>query len=154
MTLRTKEGFAISDSSAVNNSSVIKNETRYIAVWELILSAAMQAVFLVAGRWNYKVLLGNLLSAPFAVLNFYLMCRTVERTLKRTETDEKEARNFAKMSQTLRSFMIFGIAVIGAAVPCFNTISAILPLLFPKPAAYMRVFFTKKSSSDRGDEHG
>ena len=68
MTLRTKEGFAISDSSAVNNSSVIKNETRYIAVWELILSAAMQAVFLVAGRWDYKVLLGNLLSAPFAVL--------------------------------------------------------------------------------------
>lgn len=136
----------------ISNSSVIKENTRYIAAWEIILSAAMQAVFLVIGKWDYRVLLGNLLSAPFAVLNFYLMCRTVEKTLERERTDEKEARSFAKMSQTLRSFMMFAVAVIGAAVPCFNIWTALLPLMFPRIAAYMRVFFTKKDTADRGDD--
>lgn len=119
----------------------------------MILSAALQAVFLVIGKWDYTVLLGNLLSAPFAVLNFYLMCRTVEKTLEREEKDEKDARNFAKMSQTLRSFMLFAVAVIGAAAPCFNIWTALLPLMFPRIAAYMRVFFMKKDKVDRGDEH-
>ena len=52
------------------SDKVIKKETRFIAVWELILSAAMEAVFLIIGKWDYTVLLGNLLSGSVAVLNF------------------------------------------------------------------------------------
>ena len=33
----------------------------------------MQAAFLVSGFWDYTVLLGNLLSAAAAVLNFFLL---------------------------------------------------------------------------------
>lgn len=125
------------------SGSLIKSETKYIAAWELILSAAMQAVFLVLGRWDYTVLLGNLFSGAVAVGNFYLMARTVERTLEKEQTDEKEARTFAQLSQTLRSFMILAAAALGAILPCFNIIAAILPLLFPKVAALARVFFIK-----------
>ncbi len=139
----------------IGNSAVIKQETKYIAVWELILSAALQAVFLIIGKWDYKVLLGNIWSAPFAVLNFYLMCRTVEKTLEKGENDEKEARDFAKLSQTMRSFMILGVAVIGVVVPVFSIWTAILPLLFPRIAAFLRVLFNKeKDTVERGEDHG
>ncbi|SDA09434.1 hypothetical protein SAMN02910447_00254 [Ruminococcus sp. YE71] len=153
--IRPPCAFFVKELVCIGNSAVIKQETKYIAVWELILSAALQAVFLVIGKWDYKVLLGNLWSAPFAVLNFYLMCRTVEKTLQKGESDEKNARDYAKLSQTLRSFMLLGVAVIGAVVPVFSIWSALLPLLFPRIAAYLRVFFTRNEDTvNRGETHG
>lgn len=128
---------------------VVKKETKFIAVWEVIFSAVMQAVFLVLGKWDYTVLLGNLLSAPIAVLNFLLMGLTVVKTLEKQKEDDdgKEARQYAKVSQTMRSFMIIIVCVIGYALPCFNLISVIVPLLFPKMSAWIRMMFVKDSAA-------
>ena len=41
----------------------VQKETKYIAAVVIVLSAAMEAVFLVLGKWNYTVLLGNALGA-------------------------------------------------------------------------------------------
>ena len=41
----------------------IKQETKYIALTTLILSALMEAVYLIIGQWNLAVLFGNLLGA-------------------------------------------------------------------------------------------
>ena len=51
----------------------VKRETYYIGVWVLLLSAVLQSVFLILGKWNYTVLLGNVLSAALAVGNFLLL---------------------------------------------------------------------------------
>ena len=51
----------------------VRKETLYIGVAVLILSALMEAVFLIIGKWDYTVLLCNLLSGCAAVLNFFLM---------------------------------------------------------------------------------
>ncbi len=42
--------------------AIVRRETIYIAVWVGILSLLMEAVFLIIGKWDYTVLLGNLLS--------------------------------------------------------------------------------------------
>lgn len=120
--------------------SVVKKETIYIAAWELILGAAMQAVFLVLKKWDYTVILGCLCGAAVAVLNFYLMGLTVEKSL---DKEEKEARKFIQLSQTLRNFMVFGWAILGAVLPCFNIVAALLPLLFPSIAVRLRMFTVK-----------
>ena len=135
---------------------IVKKETRFIALWVVILSAAMQAVFLVCGRWDYTVLLGNLLSGTAAVLDFWLMGVTVVRTLEKEKDDEdgKEARQYAKVSQTMRRFMIIIVAVIGCAAPCFNIISVIVPLLFPKLAAWIRMLFVKGSDAPADNAPG
>lgn len=137
---------------STDNKSLIRRETEYIAVWEVIFSAAMQAVFLVIGRWDYRVLLGNLLSGSAAVLNFYLMSVTVAKTLEKEREDEKEARSFAKMSQTMRSFMLFCVGVLGVTLPCFNVVSALLPLIFPRIAAWLRVMFMKDAPADTAED--
>ena len=62
------------------DETVLK-ETKYIAAWIFIFSVLMQAVFLVICEWNYTVLLGNILSAVFSVLNFFLMGLTVQKAL-------------------------------------------------------------------------
>ena len=122
------------------DETVLK-ETKYIAAWIFIFSVLMQAIFLVISEWNYTVLLGNLLSALFAVLNFFLMGITVQKAL---DKDEKEAKTLVKVSQLYRSLMILVVTVIGVALPCFNTVAVIVPVFFPRIAIAMRPLFDKK----------
>ena len=64
---------------------IIVKETKYVAAWIVILSMLMQSVFLIIGRWNYTVLLGNIYSAFFGTLNFLLMGLTVQKALGELE---------------------------------------------------------------------
>ncbi|MBQ4055157.1 MAG: hypothetical protein IJD17_05540 [Clostridia bacterium] len=120
------------------DSTVIK-ETKYIALWVLILSALMQAVFLVIGRWDYSVLFGNLLGAIASVLNFFLMGITVQKALGR---EEKEARALMKTSQIYRNLMVLVIVVIG--VVFFNIWATAIPVFFARIAITFRPIFDKK----------
>ena len=122
------------------DETVLK-ETKYIAAWIFIFSVLMQAVFLVISEWNYTVLLGNILSAVFSVLNFFLMGLTVQKAL---DKDEKEAKTLVKVSQLYRSLMILVVTVVGVALPCFNTVAVIVPVFFPRIAIAMRPLFDKK----------
>lgn len=124
------------------DATVIK-ETKYIAIWALVLSALMQAVFLVIGKWDYTVLLGNLLSGAAAILNFFLMGITVQKALKK---DEKEAKNTMKVSQLYRFLLLAVIITIGAALSCFNIWAVIIPMFFTRIAIAFRPLFDKKKS--------
>jgi len=101
----------------------------------------MEAIFLIIGKWDYTVLLGNLLSAFAAILNFLLMGISVQIAVSK---DEKGARNVVKLSQSLRNLMLFAFAALGVLLPCFNTWSSIIPLLFPSIAVLLRKFLNKK----------
>lgn len=122
------------------DETVLK-ETEYIAFWVLIFSVLMQAVFLVLKKWDYTVLLGNLLSAVFAVINFFLMGITVQKAVLK---EEKEAKTTMKVSQMYRTLMILVVTVIGVALPCFNTVAVIIPIFFVRVAIAIRPMFDKK----------
>ena len=122
-------------SMAKINGTVLK-ETRYIAVFSLVLSLLMQAVFLIVLRkFDYTVLLGNLLGFIAGVGNFFFMGIGVQKAV---EKDEKGAKNVLKLSQTARFFGIFVIAAIGIVLDCFNTVAVIVPLFFPRIAIAAR----------------
>jgi len=71
------------------DATVLK-ETGFIAAFTLILSLLMQSVFLIIGKWDYTVLLGNLLGYLAAVGNFFLLGLTVQSAV---EKEEKEAKS-------------------------------------------------------------
>ncbi len=125
--------------------NVVKRETLYIAGWVVVLSIIMQAVFLILKRWDYTVLLGNILSGVFAVANFFVMGITVERAVSK---DEKEAKTAMRASQSVRTFMLFTAAAVGVLAPCFNTWASIIPLFFPRIAIAFRPCFGNKEVSD------
>ena len=124
------------------DATVIK-ETKYIALWVLVFSVLMEAVFLVAGIWDYTVLLGNLLGGLVAVLNFFLMGITVQSAIQK---EEKAAKSTMKVSMLYRNLLILVSAILGVVLPFFNTYSSIIPLFFPRIAIFFRPFFDKKKS--------
>lgn len=122
------------------------SETRYIAVFEILLSVLMQAVFLVTGKWDYTVLLGNVYSAVIAVLNFLFMGIGIQKSLGK---DENTAKAVLASSQRIRMFLLFIAAMIGALLPVFNIIAVLLPLLFPRLAVAARPIADRNKTDKR-----
>lgn len=123
---------------------VVKKETKYIALWVLLLSVLGEAVVLVIGKWDYTVLLGNLLGAGVAVLNFLLMGLTVQKAL--TKTDEKEAKTAIKTSQIYRFLFLIIVVILGVVIPVFNMWAVLVPMFFPRIAIIFRPFFDKNKA--------
>ncbi len=121
--------------------ATIWKETGYVALVTLVLSVLMQSVFLIVGKWDITVLLGNLLGGIAAVGNFFLMGLTVQSALG---LDAKEAKNRMKLSQMLRTLLLFAFAVVGYVVSVFNLIAVILPYIFPRIAVALRALSIKK----------
>ena len=143
-----KEGGSIGKIDAT-----VKRETLYIAVWELLLSVLMEAVFLIIRKWDLTVLLGNLLGGGIAVLNFFLLGLTVQKAV---DKEEKEAKDAMKASQAMRTLMMFVTAALGALLPVFNIFATLIPLLFPRIAIAFRPKFDRKDEEppESGDKGG
>ena len=122
------------------DATVLK-ETTYILLWVLALSVLMQAVFLILHRWDYTVLLGNLLTGGAAVLNFFLMGLTIQRVLGK---EEKEARTAIRVSQLYRNLAM--LLIVGAAVlaPVFHVWASVIAVFFPRSAILFRPLFDRQ----------
>lgn len=127
----------------------VLKETRFVALWILIFSVFMEAVFLIINAWDYRVLLGNLLSGIIGVVNFLLLGITVQKAVN--SGDEGEARRLMKSSQSIRLVMIFAVAVIGATVPVFNLWATLIPLLFPRLSMIIRGIQLKRSGGNKDE---
>lgn len=120
---------------------VVLKETAYIAVWILLLSLLTQSVFLIIGKWDYTVLLGNILSGCIGVINFLLLGITVQKAVGK---EKKEAATTMKVSQSIRTLLLFAAAAVGALLPqVFNIWSVLIPLFFPRIAIAFRPMFNK-----------
>ncbi len=122
------------------DKTVIK-ETKYITVFVIILSLIMQSVFLILRKWDYTVLLGNILMGFFAVLNFFIMGLCVSKAVVK---EEKEAKSIMKLSQTYRMLLMAIILIIGLTVPVFNKLTVIITVFFPRIAVFFRGFLKQQ----------
>ena len=126
----------------------VRRETLYIAVWTLLLTALMEAVYLIIGRWSLPVLWGGLFGAFFAVLNFLLMGLTVQKAVGK---EEKDAATLMRLSQAGRMLLLVAAGVAAALLPFLDLIAALIPLFFPRIAVAARPLFDRKNKSDRDD---
>ncbi len=124
-------------------------ETRYVAAFVAILSVLLQAVFLIIGKWDITVLLGNILSALVAILNFFLLGVTVTKAMTK---DKKDMGAYMKLSKTYRFLMVILICGLGIYFKCFNDIAVIVPLFFPNVAIFIRGFKLKNQTTSEGGE--
>ena len=127
--------------------AIIK-ETLYILVCVVILSALMESVFLIIRRWDYTVLLGNLLTGFAVTLNFFLMGLGVQKSL---EKDEKEAKKVIRLSQIYRYLILIVFLVIGVVFSCFNNWAVFIPVIFPRIAVAVRPLINKISDKKQKD---
>ncbi len=129
----------------------VKKETKYIAAWVLVLSAVMQAVFLVIGQWDVSVLLGNVLSGTAVIANFFAMALTVARAVGK---EKKDAAQMMKLSSTVRFFVLFVVVLVGVLLDCFHLWTVLIPLLFPRVAIAFRSLWDKKRGVKEGEHEG
>lgn len=112
----------------------IRRDTKYIVLVVVILTALMESVFLILGKWDTTVLFGGLLGAATAILNFFMMAMSVQKAVAKEE--KKEASGTMKASQSLRMVMLVVICAVAALLPgVFNLIATLVPLLFPSIGA-------------------
>ena len=119
---------------------VIRKNTLYIAMFVLIGTALMESVFLIIGKWDVTVLWGGLWGAFAAILNFFLMAMMVQKAVTK---DKKDAASLMKVSQNLRMLLLVALCAIGAALPAFNLIAVLIPLVFPSIGAKLHSVIVK-----------
>lgn len=124
-----------------NINPAIKNMTSYIALATLIMSALMEAVFLIIGRWDLPVLFGNLLGAGVGILNFFLMGLGLQKAL---DKDEKDAKATVAFSHTMRFFLLALVLILAAVLDWFNLLAVVISLIMPTAAVYMSAMVSKK----------
>ncbi len=114
----------------------IKKETLRVSFYTAVGLILMFAVFAVLHffvneniPFDYKVLLGGVGGGLVAILNFFLMCVTVQQVAN-TE-DDGEARKIMKTSYTKRMGFQLMWMVVAVAAPCFFWAAGLFPLLFP-----------------------
>ena len=124
----------------------VRKETGYIAVWVVLLSLIMEAVFLIIGQWNLSVLFGNLGGAAVAVGNFFLMALIATRALSRAMEKGKPEEAAARVKATA-TFRLLGCAlacVLLIAVFKTNLYATVIPLLFPRIGIAFRPMIDRK----------
>ena len=112
-----------------------KKEVLRISVGTTICLAIMLAVFFVLSlfdivKFDHKVILGGVVGAVIAVVNFTILCLTVQKAA--AVEDKKAMKARFQVSYNLR--LIFQAAWVVAAFllkDIFNVVAAALPLLFP-----------------------
>lgn len=120
--------------------ATVLRETVYIASVTLILSIMLQSAFLIIGKWSLSLLLGNILGFLAAIGNFFLLGLTVQTAVTK---EEKEAKELMKLSQIARMFLLFTVALVGYLIPIFNTVTVVVPYLFPRIAIAIRPLISK-----------
>ncbi|MBR2460190.1 MAG: hypothetical protein IKB34_03025 [Clostridia bacterium] len=132
--------------------NVVIRETGYVAIWVLIFSTMMQSIFLIAGFWDYRVLLGNLYGGAVAVVNYFSIGLSVQKALGKE--DPNEAKQVMKLASSARMLMLFIFVVIGVLLDFFNTIAVVVPLVFPRLAIFLRPFCGKMAGEGTGAAEG
>ena len=130
-------------------SNTVKKETGYIALWSVVFSALMQAVFLVAGQWDLTVLWGNLLGASVGILNFLSLGITLQNAVGK---EESRVKAYVRVSHALRMLITIALLAAGCALPkVFNLIAMFVPLVFSRLAILIRYIPARKKEKKDGE---
>ena len=111
-----------------------KKEIKRIAIGtgicDLILLAALFVLSLEGLlTFNYTVFLGTLIGSCVAILNFTIMCLTIQKATG--IDDQKQMKAFIQGSYNGRLMLQAGWVVVAILVPHFQVIASAAPLLFP-----------------------
>lgn len=114
----------------------VRKETKKVAIGTFVCVVLMWAVFGIGHLavpeqipFDYTVLFAGFIGGMVAVLNFFLMGLTVQKVVSMEDDKQAAAKMKASYSQRMMFQLIWGVLAI--AVPCFQFVAGILPLLFP-----------------------
>lgn len=100
------------------------------AVGGVVLVVVMYALSKIGiGTFDYRVITGALGGCMVAIVNFALMCITIQRAVNIAE--QKTMKSFIQGSYNGRLLLQAGWIIAAYLMPWFNVFAAAIPLLFP-----------------------
>ena len=132
---------------SVKLDPVVKKELGFIAIAALICTLLVQAGFFVLSfffesiRWDYTVLLGGVLGWCLTVLNFFLMCLGVQRSV--ADPDPRHAQLMMKASYSRRSVLILGVLIVAFIVKPIHWFPVAAAVFYPTIAIFVRQFWNR-----------
>ena len=111
-----------------------KKEIKRIAMGTGVCDLILLAVLFVLSlegllTFNYTVFLGILVGSCVAILNFTIMCLTIQKATG--IDDQKQMKAFIQGSYNGRLMLQAGWVVVAILVPHFQVVASAAPLLFP-----------------------
>ena len=91
----------------------------------LLLTAVMLLVFFVLGRLDQPVVLGAVLGSGFAILNFFVLGLSVQKSV--ASGNATRGKLMMTLSYSLRMLAMMGVVVLGLALPYFSWVTVVLP---------------------------
>ena len=113
-----------------------RKEVKRVTVGTLVCDVLMVAGLFLASQFDIgtfdlgKILLSAAIGSCIAVLNFALMCLTVQSALGMT--DQKKMKAKFQLSYNARMILQAGWTVIAFLIPGLHFIAGAAPVLFPK----------------------
>lgn len=129
-----------------------RRELKHIAVGTLICSAVMVAIFVllsVTGIYPsvfWQVLLSALLGSAVAIVNFALLCLTVQSAAEKAG-DAGAVKARVQTSYTARLALQGLRCIVAFLVPSLQVVAAVLPLLFPRMVIHAMQIKERKRSA-------
>ena len=125
----------------------VLKQTAIVALGQAVCVAAMVGIFALLGYFDYTVVLGGLMGAVVAVLNFLFMAIGISLAAdKAQEQNVKGGKSLATGSYMLRIVLMFVVLFACAKSGHFHVIALVLPLIFVRPILTIAEFFQKKGS--------
>ena len=111
-----------------------KKEIKRIAIGTGVCDLILLAVLFILSlegllAFNYTVFLGILVGSCVAILNFTIMCLTIQKATG--IDDQKQMKAFIQGSYNGRLMLQAGWVIVAILVPHFQVVASAAPLLFP-----------------------
>lgn len=129
----------------MDSRKIVLKETAIVLAGQAVCVAAMFGIYALLGYFSTKVLLGGIVGALLAVLNFFFMA--VGSTLaadKAEQQDVKGGKALLQISMLLRYVLLFVALFAFAKSGLCDAVSLVLPLVFVRPILSFGEFFRKK----------
>ena len=122
----------------------VLKETGIIAIGEGVGVAAMWGVYALLGRFDLTILLGGIVGAIVAVLNFFFMALSADMAAdKAVNQDVKGGKDLMRSFMMTRMVAIFIVLVVFAKSGLCDPLALVIPLVMVRPTIMVAEFFRK-----------
>ena len=133
----------------MDSRKFVLTETAIILAGELIGSAAMVGIFALLGKFDSTVLLGAVVGALAATLNFFFMALIASLAAdKAQKQDVKGGQAIVQSSYFVRMVLLFVVLFAFAKSGLCNVIAMVVPLVFVRPVLTIAEFFRKSGEEN------
>ena len=127
----------------------VLKETAIALLGEVLCSAVMVGIFALLGKFDRTVLLGAVVGAVLATLNFFFMAIGAILAADKAENQNvKGGKAMIQSSYLIRLVVLFAILFAFAKSGLCNVIALVVPLIFVRPVLTIAEFFRKPGETN------